>query len=397
MKVLQLCLRIPFPANDGGNIAMSGLAEGLVSQGIQLKMLALNTKKHWVNPESLSKKIITDYNLESVPIDTEVNVADAFLNLFSSESYNIKRFYSSSFETKLSEVLKEESYDVILLESLFMAPYIHVARKNSKAKIVLRSHNVEHVIWQRLTANAKNPIKKFYLGLLAKRLRSYEIKILSEVDALIPITDEDKSSYTRLGCLKPMQSIPVGIDLNQYPDQRDTASPLSLFHLGSMDWRPNAEGVQWFLKECWQMIHHKFPSLKLFLAGRNFSTEISDRKDEGVLFEGEVKDAHAFMQGKQIMVVPLKSGGGMRVKIIQGMALGKTIISTTIGAEGIEYTNNRNILIADTPEEILSAVSKCIDNKEFCFQIGREARQLAVEKYSNEMLGKKAVKFLQSI
>lgn len=397
MKVLQLCLRIPYPANDGGNIAMLGIAESLVSQGVQVKMLALNTRKHWGKPESLPDKFKTKFYLESVPIDTSIKATDAFFNLFSSESYNLKRFYSKVFETRLTEILSKETFDVILFESLYMSTYITAARKISKAKIVLRTHNVEHVIWERLAANENNILKKNYLSLLAKRLRNYEIQVLGSIDAMLPITDEDKNFSIRHSPLLPIETIPVGVDLNKYANQLDETIPLCFFHIGSMDWLPNIEGIKWFLNEVWNQIHVKFPSLKLFLAGRNFPASISDRKDKGVINEGEVKDAHAFMKGKQIMVVPLKSGGGMRVKIIEGMALGKTIISTSIGAEGIAYTNNKNILIANTPEEFLSAVEKCFADNKFCFSIGAEARKLAVEKYSNEMIGRRLINFLQKV
>ena len=203
--------------------------------------------------------------------------------------------------------------------------------------------------------------------------------------------------FTEQNSSLPVLTAPVGISMEQYPDQSDASQSLSLFHLGSMDWRPNHEGVKWFLDDIWKNIHDKFPSLKLFLAGKKFPAEITARKEPGVICEGEVNDAHAFMLGKQIMVVPLKSGGGMRVKIIQGMALGKTVISTSIGAEGIDYTNNKNILIANTSAEFLSAVENCIGDKLFCFQIGKEARQLAIEKYSNDMVGKQAVSFLEGV
>jgi glycosyltransferase involved in cell wall biosynthesis len=396
MKVLQLCHRIPFPANDGGNIAMLGMADALASQGVRLKMLTLNTLKHWVNPESLPSKITSDYKLESVRVDTSVKTIDALLNIFSGESYNVQRFYSLQFEIKLTEVLQKETYDVVLLESLFMAPYIKAVRKFSKAKIILRSHNVEHVIWERLAMNEKNPVKKFYLGLLTKRLRKYEIENLSHIDGMLPITEEDKSFFEKLGCSKPMLTVPAGIDMLHYPDQADESATLCLFHIGSMDWRPNFEGVSWFLQEVWPLINKKFPSLKLFLAGRNFPDEIIARKDPNVFCEGEVSDAQAFMQLKQIMVVPLKSGGGMRVKIIQGMALGKTIISTSIGAEGIDYTNNLNLLVADSPADFVAAVEKCISDKSYCFAIGKQARKLALENYSTDRIGKQVVNFLEA-
>src|SRR6185503_3358015 len=181
---------------------------------------------------------------------------------------------------------------------------------------------------------------------------------------------EDENLFRKSGWVVPAEVIPVGLELDDYPDQSNAENGLSLFHLGSMDWLPNLEGVQWLLAGCWPLIHQEFPTLKLYLAGRGFPDWLIQQAPANVICEGEILDAKKFMRDKQVMVVPLKSGGGMRVKIIQGMALGKTIISTTIGAEGIMYEDGKNILIADTPAEILSRVEQCLAEKEFCFRIG---------------------------
>ncbi|MEO8088540.1 MAG: glycosyltransferase family 4 protein [Bacteroidota bacterium] len=396
MKILQLCHRVPFPANDGGNIAMISLADALISQGAYVKMLTLNTKKHEVNLDTLTENIKSGYHLEAIKIDTDIHVWDAFLNLFSGDSYNVNRFYSTAFEEKLIRELRQFTYDVVLMESLFMTPYIKAIRENSKAKIILRAHNVEFIIWDRLAANEKNMLRRKYLSLLAQRLRKYELNIINHTDAMLPITIEDENLFRKLGCRVPMQVIPVGIDTKNYSGEVNREQELCLFHLGAMDWRPNLEGVEWFLNKCWKNIHDKFPNLKLFLAGRGFPASMMDRNDPNVKCEGEIMDSQEFMRDKQIMVVPLKSGGGMRVKIIQGMALGKTIISTTIGAEGINYTNGRNILVADTPAEILLQIEKCIVDPAACFKIGEEAKIFALANFSNEMIGRKVIAFLGS-
>jgi glycosyltransferase involved in cell wall biosynthesis len=119
--------------------------------------------------------------------------------------------------------------------------------------------------------------------------------------------------------------------------------------------------------------------------------------DPNVRSEGEVDDAQEFMHNKQIMIVPLLSGGGMRVKIIEGMASGKTIVSTSIGAEGISYTNGKNILIADSPDEIVKQLEKCLKDPAYCYSIGAEARKLAADSYSNESIGKKVVDFFRTL
>jgi glycosyltransferase involved in cell wall biosynthesis len=397
VKILQLCHRVPFPFLDGGNIAMYQIGKSLAGAGHDLKILALNTRKHYVSPGTLPAWFTEECALESIDIDTSVKLRGVILNLFQSSSYNITRFYSSAFEKKLSEVLTGNSYDIIQLESLFMTPYLDVIRKHTKAKVVMRAHNVEHVIWQRLADSEKPGWRKWYYRFLVKRLKKFETGTLKKLDAILAITPDDKEIFRALGFNGPVAVIPVSIDL---PGKRDVADPfeqLCLFHLGSMDWLPNIEGVNWFLSECWPLIHQEHPNLKLFLAGRGFPDSIRRKKIPNVICEGEIVDAAAYMDDKPIMIVPLLSGSGMRVKIIQGMAAGKVILSTAIGAEGIECMHGKNILIADSPGQMAEAVSYCLANKESLHSISREAQHLVAEKYTVKAIGEKLDGFYKKI
>lgn len=191
MKILQICSKIPFPPKDGGSIAMNILTHGLINAGNRVHVLAVNTPKHFIKDEDIDADYRNKTNYRSVFINTSVKPIDAILNLFSSQSYNIIRFYSADFEKVLIEQLKKENYDLIHLETLWVAPYVEVIRKHSKAKIVLRSQNVEFMIWERLAEDAGNPLKKMYLRLLAKRLKKYELGILNKYDAIATITELD--------------------------------------------------------------------------------------------------------------------------------------------------------------------------------------------------------------
>ena len=155
-----------------------------------------------------------------------------------------------------------------------------------------------------------------------------------------------------------------------------------------MDWMPNVEAVEWFLKNCLNEVSRRFPTLKIYFAGRGMPDHLKELGNDNTVFIGTVENGQQYIQSKSIMIVPLLSGSGMRVKIIQGMAMGKAMISTTIGSEGIAYTNGKNILIADSPEEFIAAIEKCVNNKQFCKSLGREAMKLAEEKYSNEAIGR---------
>ncbi len=367
---------------------MMNMALSLVQSGNEVHQFSLNTSRHHIELSTIPIELKDKLHMSAANIDTRVKAVDAFLNLFSHHSYNMVRFFSLEVANDLSKILERHKFDIIQLETLYCTPYIDTILKYSKAKIVLRSHNVEHIIWNRLALSEKNPIKKRYLNLLTKRLKNYELKTLLQVEAIVPITSVDENIFKELGYKGPMKSIPLGIDLKDYSNSETLKSEMVLFHLGSMDWLPNREGVDWFMKECWNEIHKNVPEAKLYLAGRDFPQEISDAHYPNVICDGHVANAAEYISGKQIMIVPLLSGSGMRVKIIQGLAAGKTIISTTIGAEGIDVEHEKNILIANTPHEFRTLIKRCFENESWCRQIGKNGKALATEKYSLENTGR---------
>jgi glycosyltransferase involved in cell wall biosynthesis len=397
MKILQICSKIPFPPKDGGSIAMNILTQGLMAAGNEVQVLAVNTPKHFIREEEIDAEYREKTSYRSVFIDTAVKPLSAFLNLFSSQSYNISRFYSPEFEKVLVALLKEKQFDIIHLETLWVAPYVDAIRKHSKARIVLRSQNVEFMIWERLAADCSNPLKRMYLKMLAGRLKKYELDMLNRYDAIASITEVDANSFRQLGCKIPVIHIPFGIDLEKYREDRSALQKRSVFHIGAMDWRPNADGIKWFLEEIWPEVVKKHPDVNLYLAGRNMPDWLKELKQQNVVIEGEVADSHRFINSKEIMIVPLNSGGGMRVKIIEGMAFGKTIVSTAVGAEGIAYTNGKDLLIANTGKEFTDAIGRCLDDRTLCDSIGKNARKLAEEKYDNRIICEQLSTFYQSL
>ncbi len=376
---------------------MNILTQGLIECGNDVKVLAINTPKHFIEDNSIDAEYRRKTSYRSVFIDTSVKPLAAFLNLFSKESYNITRFYSKTFENALIEIFSKEHFDIVHLETLWVSPYVDTIRKYSKAKIVLRSQNVEYLIWERLAGNASGFLKKKYFELLAKRLKQYELSVLNTYDGVATITEADSGSYKNSGCKSPIIHIPFGIDSSKYIADLSKVEYSSVFHIGAMDWIPNADGIKWVLENVWEKVVDQNPDAKLYLAGRNMPNWMLQLKVKNVVIEGEVEDSHKFINSKSIMIVPLSSGGGMRVKIIEGMALGKTIISTSIGAEGIEYENNKNIIIANTADEFVAAVSRCFNDKAFAESIGNNAKLLIESKYDNQKICKKLVDFYKTI
>lgn len=150
MNILLLCNKSPYPPSEGGPMAMNSIITGLIGKGHKVKVMAFNSDKYSVNPDGIPPKYKEDTRIEFVDIVLKVNPIDAFKNLFTGESYHVQRFVSEEFSSRLVEVLKEEEFDIVQLEMVYMAPYIDIIRKHSRAEIVLRAHNLEHQIWERI-------------------------------------------------------------------------------------------------------------------------------------------------------------------------------------------------------------------------------------------------------
>lgn len=397
MKILQLCNRIPFPLVDGGAIAMFAMTKSFANAGCEVHTLAINTKKHFVEPSTIPEWFTEKTELYTVTADTDVKISGAIANLFSTSSYNLVRFDIPDYHKKLEVLLKEHNYDVVQLEGLFLSMYIPTIRKNSTALISMRAHNVEYLIWERMAFNTRSFIKKKYLNLLASRLKREEVEALNQVDCIVPISSVDEKTYRNLGARIPMLVCTGGVEEDLLLFRPDKVEENSLFHMGAMNWQPNVQAADWLLQKIWPLVKVKFPTAKLYLAGKDMQARYFKSQNQQLHVIGRVNNAFEFMLSKNIMLVPLLSGSGMRIKIVEGMALGKVIISTSIGAEGIAYTHKINILIADSPEEFAAAVELALTNAELCQQISENARELVSEKYTNTTIVKALLHFYESL
>ncbi|RLD73950.1 MAG: hypothetical protein DRI87_02480, partial [Bacteroidetes bacterium] len=195
----------------------------------------------------------------------------------------------------------------------------------------------------------------------------------------------------------PVKTVSFGVDPDKLNMDEQGEPEHALFHIGSMNWMPNIEGIQWFLQEVWPMISEALPDVKLYLAGREMPEWAWQLNLKNVEVVGEVPDAYEFMKSKTISIAPLFSGSGIRIKIIESMALGRAVISTTIGAEGINYTNNENILIADDKQSFFEAVKVLYEDKQKAKETGRKARQLILDQHNNNLLVSKMVEFYREV
>lgn len=397
MKILQLCNKPPYPPVDGGTIAMNSITQGLLDEGHEVRVLSVESDKHPVLHDRMPGEYLNATDFSSVYIDLGIHPLDAFIALLCGESYHVKRYVSRTFQERLIEILDHEEFDVVHVESIFLTPYLPTIRRHSKAVVVLRAHNVEHLIWRRTARGTSNPFKSWYLRRLSQALAVYEREHIGDYDGIACITPNDVKFFKEeFRCRKPIIDLPFGI-ISPDSVENIEAEENSLFHIGSMDWMPNQEGIGWFLKKVWPEVHKRVPEARMYLAGRNMPSNLMNSEIEGVKVIGEVPDSSYFIASKEINVVPLLSGSGIRVKIIEAMSMGKTVVTTTIGAEGIRCTPGKDIIIANTPEEFAKEIRRLVDDKDYCHEIGQNAALLIAEQYNNSKLSKELVAFYEQL
>ncbi|HRZ21523.1 MAG TPA: glycosyltransferase, partial [Bacteroidales bacterium] len=213
MNILILCNKSPYPPKEGGPIAMNAIIEGLIRAGHRVRVLTVNTNKYFIKMDEIPRDYRQRTHIEAVYIDLSIRPLEAFFNLFSRQSYHVQRFITREFEQKLIEILQQEEFDIIQIEMLYLAPYVRTIRRFSSARIVLRAHNIEHRIWERIARNCKNPLKRLYLGHIYRTLKRYELHALDQFDGVVAITRNDASFFRQTGTATPVIDIPFGIHL----------------------------------------------------------------------------------------------------------------------------------------------------------------------------------------
>jgi glycosyltransferase involved in cell wall biosynthesis len=406
MHVLQLCPRVPYPPHDGGAIAMYQTARGLAEAGHRVTVLAANTPKHH-QPADVLSHLGPRVQLVTVDVDTRLKPLPALRNLlFDTLPYTLERFISPALLAKLVELVLGEHVDVVQFEGTFVAWYAGQLSQalqergvavGQQPRLVLRTHNVEYTIWEMLASREGNPLKKYYLQLLARRLKAFEQQMLHQVDAVAAITQEDATRLRSMyapGLAAPggaaaspgapaFAVVPASFDLSGLAPATAPPQPRTVFLIGSLNWLPNLEGLDWFLREVWPLAHAELPELALHVAGSYPPDYLTQRPpgQDNVFIHGFVESAADFMRQYDLMLVPLLSGGGMRVKIIEGMALGKCILSTGIGAEGIAVRDGHDIVLRDTPAAWLQALRDYYHGRLPVASLGAEAARTAAEVY----------------
>ncbi|HET7152553.1 MAG TPA: glycosyltransferase family 4 protein [Candidatus Kapabacteria bacterium] len=378
MKILQLCPRFPYPLKDGGRIGIFNITKHLTLRGHSIDMITFAEDD--TTPDAIQE--MERYCRVSIIHDnTKTNGKNFLRSMMRNEPVYITRHRSEPFRAVVREHLRSGNYDIVYGDHSAMFPYLLEAKRLAGLPAAMRLHNVENMIWHRYAKEEKNPIKKFIAYRQAIMLERIEARCAALVDVNFAITDIDKARMEQISPRARVVTVLPGVDSDHWR-QAPYASGSSVGILANtFSWIHNVNGVLWFIERVMPMIQKDIPGFSLELLGLNPPPVLLKKASNAVHVRGYVEDIRPNIARAGVYVVPLHVGSGIRIKILEAMAMGIPVVSTSVGCEGIPATDGKNIMIADSAEEFARAVTTILSDPARAAQMGNAARQFIEERF----------------
>jgi glycosyltransferase involved in cell wall biosynthesis len=389
MKILIISHFLPYPPKGGSPLRNYNLLKETAAEH-ELHMFAFYQKVHLKDGGSLEKRVeeigkFCDH-LEVFPIPTDRSAMSFRMlllgNLFSRQPYSAWRFYSRDIELAVKRHLdKHEDFDLLQLDTIALANFVRVA---PELPTVLVHQNVESQLLYRRSEYLGNPLAKRYMAYQAWKLKQFESWADRRVDCHTTVSEEDKQTLAAHAPNAEIMVVPNGVDPDYFRPTDDSQDSNNLIYVGGMTWFPNLDAIRFFLDDIWPAVKQQVPEARLTHIGRQTTNEFQSRADtdRSLNFLGFVDDIRPDMTRAGVYIVPLRIGGGTRLKILDAMSMGKAIVSTSIGCEGIEVTDGHDIVIADTAADFAARTVELMKDPARREQIGRHARQTVEQKYA---------------
>lgn len=348
MKILLISPKIPYPPEDGHRKSIFGLIKYLSKRNHQIDLVAYRQNQNESDLDELKKHT----NLFVLDVKTDNSPLGILQNIFSSVPYNLWKYNRSELKNFLKNYFQENKVDIVQVTNAHMAWVIEELRDLTDAPVILREENLEMEIMRRFAENQKNLFIKYYSVIQYKKFVKYEPIICGKFNLTVLMSKEDEQKLLASNPDVKTKVIPVGVEESLLELVTVAKQKFTLIHIGSLNWLPNLDGIRWFLNEIYPLVIEVIPEVKLYLYGGGdyANLELAAKIKSHVVLKGFVEDIWSEISDKELAIVPLRIGSGIRVKILELLAAGKNILTTSLGAEGISVEDNRHLLIADSPE-----------------------------------------------
>ncbi len=376
MRILFVAPKIPWPATDGGRIAIYELVRHLTERGHQAAFLGFGAPRAADELRAHAGLLWA----KAIPHDTATNPVSAFANLFSPLPYTASKYKSAAMADAIRSAFQEELFDLVQLENTHMAHYLGLVQKHNRPA-VLRLQNVESLLAGRYAQTIAPPFR-WYVALQARRMYRFEARACEQASLCLAITEEDAERVRRMAPDAQVAVSPAGVDLERFYPQPMSEEPGTVVSVAALNWPPNVDSMRWFRAEIWPRILKEEPTARWLVVGKDPPSDILrwPEEDHSITVTGFVDDVRPYLFRGSVVIVPLRSGGGMRLKILEAMASGKAVVSTPLGAEGIPARNGEEIVLASPDRTFATEVIRLLREGAERKRIGKAARTW-VERY----------------
>jgi sugar transferase (PEP-CTERM/EpsH1 system associated) len=399
MRILWLKTELLHPVDKGGKIRTYAMLRELAKEH---DVTYLTLDDGGAAPDAAERAGEYCSRLERVPFSPSRKGSPGFFadlagNLLSSLPYALSRYRSREFEQRVVDLAASGDFDVVVCD--FLTPAVNLPH-DLPIPTVLFQHNVEAEIWRRHVEVRRDPVSRAYFAEQYRRMKRFEAAACRRFDLVIAVSEEDARHFEREYGVAPVADVPTGVDVEFFTPASGAAKrPGNLVFTGSMDWMPNEDGIRWFAEEIFPRVRRSVPEASLTVVGRNPPAGISalaDR-DANVEVTGRVPDVRPYLEQGAVFVVPLRVGGGTRLKIYEGMSMGLPVVSTAIGAEGLPLTDGEHLLIADDPESFASACVQLLSRPHEARELGDRGARYVRERFGWKSVAARFAELCESV
>ena len=394
MKILFLSPTVPFPLTDGGRIRVFNLLKQIAEQS-DVTLLALETQTTDAEGVAVLQQLgVTVHLVPNAPTLPRVSFGTLVKAFLKRQPITVTRYDVPAYRQKFRELIANQTFDLVHYEMFHIAQF----HRETDLPGVLSQQNVDSAIWRRLCSETVNPFYKFAYWTQQLAFQRYERVLSPKFDAVTCTSDIDAAVFQQYCAKDAIEIIPNGVDITHYQPDFAAEAPAHLIYIGSMDWYPNEDAVAFFADEVLPRIQETVPDVAFSIVGGNPSARVQKLAErERVVVTGRVPEIKPYFAEATVFVVPLRIGSGTRLKILEALAMGKAIVSTTVGAEGLDLRDGEEILIADEPTAFADAVIRLLTDSELRRRVGETGRIRVEQDYDWRSIGKKLYTLYESL
>lgn len=379
MNILIVSPQFPYPPRSGFTTRVYQLARQL-SQRHNVTLLSYAWRHEREGVTRLAAQMSVRAVERKPPSPVGKRVAQT-LTLASPRTYSCREVHSREMQNAIDELCATGDFDIIQLESSFLCTF----RFPRHAALVIDEHNIEYELFQRMCDGERSLARRAFNRLEYVRCCRFEQACWSDVDGCVVTSDREVEAIRSCAPDTPVAVVPNAVDVNYFAPSHNGAEPQTVIFNGTLGYRPNFDGVRYFIDEIWPLVRERYPSARLKLTGRNDGVDTRSLMRAGVELLGEVPDIRPYVSGAAVVVVPIRIGGGTRLKVVEGLAMGKAMVSTAVGCEGVAVRDGEHLLIADDAPSFASKIFEVFENPALGDALGHAGRRLVETRYSWEL------------